>query len=224
MDKNTVLDMLKNKSDFTSAVACATEDTRWIPILLQMIKMEKSAVKYPAEKVLRKVCKENPHLVYPYFMDIAQFLQHENHFIRLGAELSLIYLLKEDQEQHWLGMRETYLQFFVSKRIAEFGNAVTGVPVILKAYPEEEKEILPLLLNREKHVFMRKGEESFQCGNIAAGQVLDCFLQILECTQYQKEIFAFAQKYARYEKKQLRTKAVKILKWFENTESAEDQT
>jgi hypothetical protein len=173
-----------------------------------------SSVKFTAEKALRKISEDRPELLSPYYMRIAALLDSSNTFIRWGAIFTIPNLLAVDTEHQWEKLRERYLAFYKTQNIVEFGNAVQGVPKILFSHPEEEKNIVPLLCRIDTHVFLYKGEESPECRNVAAGQIIDCFTVLYASSSYQKEMLAFVKQNTNSSRKQIAHKAKMFLKKF----------
>ena len=202
MDKEQLLTLLNEKKEYTSI----------LPELLSVIETEKSAVKYQAEKVVRQLSETDPQLLSPYFMRIAGLLGSPNQFIKLGTILTIPNLLPVDSENQWKAIRETYLAFYKSQTIAEFGNAVQSLPKILAVHPEEEQIVLPLLLDVDSRVFIHKGELSPECKNVAKGHILECFYNLYAHTSYQKEMRAFAEGNLENPRKQVCAKARRLLK------------
>lgn len=204
MEKEQLFLELRAKKD----IECDAES---IPILLEIMETEKTAVKYQAEKAVRAAGEAQPALLYPYFQRIASFLEHPNHFIKWGTVSTVANLLCVDTEHLWYGIREKYLRSFRAQEIAEFGNAVQSVPKILAAYPEEEQTILPLLLQIDTHTFLRKGAVSPACLDVAKGHILDCFIKLFPDSAYRKEMLAFAERNQTNDRPGVRTKAQKLL-------------
>lgn len=101
-------------------------------LFIEIMESEKAAVKYQAEKTVRKIREEHPAILLPG-------------------------LLEAGGRAIWLNMRTKYLLSFRSRQAAEFGNAVSGIGKILKICPEEKKIMIPLLLNIDGHIFFSRG-------------------------------------------------------------------
>ncbi len=207
MDKEQLISKLREKKE-------VAYDAETIPVLLEITETEKTAVKYQAEKLLRAGSAENPLLLYPYFTRIAALLDHPNRFLKWGSMLTIANLLSVDGKHFWYGIREKYLRSYESQEIAEFGNAVQSVPKVLAAYPEDEKTILPLLLEIDSHPFFRKGEPSPACTDVAKGHILDCFTALFPASAYQKEMISFAKRNRKNARGQVRTKATRFLETY----------
>ena len=215
MERETLNNKLKQKLDINVYVNQAMEDRTIIPILLDIIETDKSAIKFLCEKIIRGVSERNPKLLYPFFERMALLMETENNFIKWGLILTLPNLLKVDEEKKWEKVSKHYLAFLDSASIVTFGNTVSGVRKILEIYPNYEKRIVSKLLIIDQHTFLHKGEESPECLNVAKGQIIDCFDEIYPISNYQKQMRTFAHANVNNSRKQVRNKAKRFLK---NTE------
>lgn len=193
MERNALIDSLKQNVDLDIYVEEATKDEGLIGMMLDIIEQEKSSVKFRAENIIRKISEEIPDLLYPYFERMAKFLDSKNSFIRWGFILTLPNLLRVDKENKWAAIHDRYLALLDADSVPEFGNMVSSVWKILESHPNAEKEIVPKLLKIDEHHFIHKGEVSPECLNIAKGQIIECFDRIFENSPYQEEMVAFAQ-------------------------------
>jgi hypothetical protein len=212
MEKQKLLEELKEKNGMEYYARIVDTDVSALPMLLEIMETEKSAVKYQAEKVIRHVSEEKPELLYAYFERIADLLSSKFDIIKWGAILTLPNLLTADAENKWEKVRVKYLSSLKTEKIAEFGNIVSCVKKILKAHPEEEKEIVPSLLNIDSHVFIYHGEISPECVNVAKGHIIQCFTEIYPESEYKSEIVSFIKHNADNSRNQVRMKANKFLK------------
>lgn len=212
MEREILLEKLKKKSDLKIYVGQAVNDPSILPVLLEIIETDKTAVKFLCEKIIRAVSEENPALLYPFFDRMANLLTSENSFIQWGFILSIPNLLKIDSEKKWEQISKRYLSFLDSASIPGFGSAVSGIGKILNSYPDYEKDIVSKLLKIDEHIFLYKGEESPECLNVAKGHIIDCFEQIYPKSAYKKEMLAFVLGNIDNTRSQVRIKAKKFLK------------
>lgn len=212
MEKLALIEALKRKSDMHVVISQAIEDATIIPLLLDIIETDKTAIKFNAEKIIRKISEENPNLLYPYFERIALLIESENTFIRWGFMLTLPNLLKVDTDIKWEKVSRKYLSLLDSTSIETFGNAVSGIWKILEAYPELEKDIVPKLLNIEERYFLHKGEVSPECMNIAKGQIIECFDRLYDKSPYKSQMLTFVQANLENSRKPVQGKAKRFMK------------
>ncbi len=197
---------LKRKEETGYYADMVYKDNSLAADLIGIAKEDPTAVKYTAEKTIRYLSEKSPELVYPYFDKIAELLDSGNKFIKWGAVITLPNLLANDTEGKWEGVSKKYIGCYRSCDIVEFSNAVESLPKILKAYPSEEKNIMPFLLNVDSRRFMHKGEYSRECVNVAKEKVIDCFILIYEKSPYKAWIKDFVIECRENERKQVRTK------------------
>lgn len=211
MKKPELITWLKERQETSYYTEKVSSDRSLIPLLLEIIETDKTAVKFQAEKIIRKISEDKPIIIYPYFERLAKLLDCRNNFIKWGVILMIPNLLKVDNGHLWYIVRERYLKSFQATQIAEFGNAIKGLGKILTAYPEEEKNILPLLLAIDNHTFLYKGEYSKECQNVAKGQIIDVFDELYPESSYKKEMILFTENNLDNERKSVKAKAKKFL-------------
>lgn len=123
-------------------------------------------------------------------------------------------LLSVDNCNKWMGINKKFLSILNTSAIQEFGNIVSTIPTILQFHPEEEVNIVPVLLNINTHIFYHNDKVSPECVNVAKGQIIDCFMKIYKNTHYQKEMIKFAKKNRKCTRKQVTIKIEKFLKMY----------
>jgi len=217
MERDILIEELKQKLDLEVYVNHAKEDITIIPMLLDIIETEKTAIKYLCEKIIRAISEENPMLLSPFFERMVSLLDHENNFIKWGFILILPNMIKIVSENKWDEISEDYLSFLDTDSIAAFGNTVSTIWKILDTYPKYEKEIVPKLLTVDEHIFLHKGEVSPECINVAKGQIIDCFDIIYPESQYKSEIVTFVNANLDNPRTSVRRKAKRILKKYIGT-------
>ncbi len=212
MEKSELKAWLKSKQDISTYVDIVSGDESLIPQLLEIIETNKTAIKYQAEKIIRKISDKSPLMIYKFFERIAALLDCSNNFIKWGAILIIPNLLEVDKEHLWFKVRARYFETYRATQIVEFGNGVKGIDKILASYPEEEFLLVPLLLSIDQHTFLYKGEVSKECHNVAIGQIIEMFDKIYPKSLYKKEMILFVEKNIYNERKTVRAKAYKFLK------------
>lgn len=222
MEREELLEKLRKKDPAESYAAQVYEENILLTDLLDILETEKTAAKYMAEKIVRYISEDRPQLLYPCFDRLFALLDSDNAFIRLGVILSIPNLLELDSqtERKWENCAGRYLRLLDTDDIAVFGNVVQSVPRILKAYPEAEDTVLPRLLETDSHNFYRKQELSPECRNVAVGHVIDCFSVLLCLPGYQEKMIAFAERNRDNERKQVRGKIARFLKYAKGREKA----
>ena len=212
MDKERVIEHLKEKRAVDYYVNQVNADNSVLPILLEVIETDKTSLKFLCEKIIRQLSESHPRMLYPYFERMARLWESENNFIKWGFILSLPNLVGVDAENKWEKVHEAYLALLKSDALVTCGNAVAGVWKILQKYPQYEKGIMDILLNIDRQPFLNKGEVSPECLNVAKGHILNCFTRIYPSSFYKDEMRAFARANLDNPRRQVRQKAQKFLK------------
>lgn len=212
MEKDTFIEHLKEKHAIEVYARQAVEDKSTLPILLEIIETDKTSLKFLGEKIIRQLSESHPEMLYPYFECMARLWESENSFIQWGFILSVPNLVRVDVENKWEKVHEAYLALLKSDALVTCGNAVAGVWKILQKYPQYEKDILDILLNIDRQLFLHKGEVSPECVNVAKGHILDCFAKIYPVSSYKDEMRAFAQANLDNPRTAVRQNAQKLLK------------
>lgn len=179
-----------------------------------LLEMEtgKGAYKFAVEKAIRAISLEKPLLLYPYMERIALLLDSNNSFIRWGTYMTIANLLSVDVEKKWLNIRVRYMRAFDKDELVEFSNAAKGTARIIAAYPEEEDELMKILLSIDSHEFLYKGESSPECNNVVRGHIIDIFEETYEKSKYKKEIEEFMGESLLNSRKSVRAGAAKFLR------------
>ncbi len=210
MEREKLLHLLKEgETDFVSL----TRENR--DILKDLIAIERddpSAVKYSAEKAVRKISESSPELFLGLEGEVFSLIENENTFIRLGNIITCSNLAALGTNEIFGLLKEKYVPFLYSKSIAEFGNAAAGVPKIIAAFPSLERELVAALLDSEKRTFIHKGEPSEECRKAAAGKVSEVFIKICENSPCRSEMEVFARRNLTNTRSSARRKAEKLLK------------
>lgn len=211
MEKDTLIEHLKEKHAIEVYAKQAVEDKSTLPILLEIIETDKTSLKFLGEKIMRQLSESHPEMLYPYFERMARLWESENNFIQWGFILSVPNLVRVDVENKWEKVHDAYLALLKSDALVTCGNAVAGVWKILQKYPQYEQDFLDILLKIDRQPFLHKGEVSPECVNVAKGHVLDCFARIYPASSYKDELRAFAQANLDNPRTQVRQKAQKFL-------------
>lgn len=208
---------LKLKKKLNIYIDLIIEDNTLIKELFEIIETDDKTVKYYALKVLKKLSIEYPELLYPYFERLIRLLNNKNKFIKLDVILIIPNLLKVDMCNKWYGINTKYLSILNTDKIALFGNITSCIDTILMYHKEEEKNIVPILLNIDTHVFTSHDKVSLECNNIAIGHIIDCFKKIYINSNYKDEILEFVRNNQDCTKESIRKKARKFLKLYDRS-------
>jgi len=115
---------LEKKPEVKAFLNKVISEPEIIPILIEIIKINKGSVKFYCEKIIRMVSERKSSLVYPYFNDIAQLIESSNNFIKWGAIITLSNIVSEDVGSKFEDVYERYFSMFNSDSMITAGNAV----------------------------------------------------------------------------------------------------
>ena len=93
MEREQLMTELRKKEDSKVYAELGYRDDSVIPLLIEIMETEKTAVKYQAEKAVRKISEERPAMLLPYGDRLIGLLDSENNFIKWGMLLTLPGLL-----------------------------------------------------------------------------------------------------------------------------------
>lgn len=182
---------LKTKPDVITLVQEIKVNPQLIPVYLDIIRQEPGSAKFLAEKVLRSVSEVYPDLLYPYFFDLAAFLDTANSFIKWGSIITLSNLLESDCDEKFLEIFDHYFSLLNSPTMITAANVVGNAWKIVKRYPEREPDITKRLLLVTNNTYFAKGKPSPECKNVLYGHMIDCFDRYFPESQSQPEILDF---------------------------------
>lgn len=210
MEIQELLNLLReNKADFTLLVQ---KEPDILKSLIEIESTEPSAVKFAAEKAVRSISESNPKLFEGIETEIFSLLKSENTFIRLGNIITCANLAVLSSDKILELLKEDYIPFLYSTNIAEFGNAVKGIPKIISVFPSLEEKLIPPLFEISERVFIHKGKPSDECRNVAAGKVMEVFEKIGRNSPYRQEMLNFAEMNLTNTRNSAKRKAEKLVK------------
>jgi len=186
-----LLSRLREKPDIQTFVAEVIEHPEWVPRLLEIMRSEKSSVKYQADKVIRQLAADRPDLVLPFFDDIVAQIEHTNSFMRWGAIQTLGQLVPKDQENRFGRHYGHFFDLINDPSMITAGNVIGQTGPIVLARPQDEPDITRRLLQVRDNTYWYKGQPSPECKNIVCGMVIDCFDQFFDLLSRKPDMMAF---------------------------------
>jgi hypothetical protein len=187
------VEFLKGKPDIESFVEEVIGNPELIPKLLHIIKTEKGSVKFYCEKAVRFVSERRPELVYPYFDEVAAFLDSENSFIKWGGIVTLSNLIAADDEGRFKRLSKKYFSLLHSDVMVTAANVAGNAYKFVEKDPGYEKIITKEMLKVPGDTYLYKGEESPECKRIMMGDIIDYFDKVYEITKNKKEMIEIAE-------------------------------
>lgn len=181
------------------------------PLLFEIIRTDRGAVKYHAEKIIRICSESNPKLVYPYFDEIASLLGSSNNFLKWGAIITLSNLATVDDERRFEAIYDQYFDLINTGSMISAANVIDNAWKIVRHYPEFEEDITRRLLAVQNNVYLNKGKESPECRNIVIGNVLDSFSKYYSISKCQDLMQEFARQQLDNSRRTVARRAAKFL-------------
>lgn len=212
MDKQLLISRLKTKPDLNRIVADVTDDLTILPLLFEIVREEKSSVKYACTKIIRMLSEQNPVLIYPYFVAIAKWLHHPNSFIKWDGILTLSNLCAVDREDKFGAIYQDYFSLIRDPQMITAANVIGNAWRIVLARPELENDITGRLLEVPGITYLHKNEPSPECNRIVCGQVLDCFDHYFDVSKNQAAMIRFAEEQLNSSRKAVAKNAAEFLK------------
>ena len=175
-------------------IADIAEKVNKFPLLFEIIRTDRGAVKYHAEKILRICSERNPQLVYPYFQVVAELLASPNSFLRWEAINILANLAAVDDEQRFYAIYDQFFEQLNTDSMIAASNVIENAWKIVRRFPEREPDITQRLLAVENNTYLNKGKTSPECKNIVLGNVIDSFSRYYPNSQCQQQMIDFAHR------------------------------
>jgi hypothetical protein len=187
------VEFLKGKPDAAGFVDEIIEDPGIIPKLIGIIETEKGSVKFYCEKMIRLVSEKKPELVYPYYDDIAAFLDSGNSFIKWGGIITLSNLASVDEEGKFMAVAEKYFSLLHESSMITANNVAGNAHKFVEKEPAYEKLITEEMFKIPGNTYLHKGEVSPECKNIMLGSAIEYFDRVFEISENKEKMLQFAQ-------------------------------
>lgn len=212
MELDSLLARLKEKPDLARLAREAGEDPALLAGLIQVVRTQRSPVRYPCTKAVRLLSEARPELVCPYFSDMVFWMRNDNSFVKWDGILTLANLAGVDLEGRFPPLFPEYLDLLRDPQMITAANAAAGLGRLAEVYPQQEPEITRRLLEVPGIQYLRGGQPSPECGRIMAGHVLDAFDRYFDRSHSQGAILEFARQQLACPRKAVAKKAAAFLK------------
>ena len=213
MAKVSILQQLDEKgANVAAIVEKVIKKPEEIARLIEALKVEKRAVKYAYEKVLRLVSERRPELIYPYFDVFAGLLDSDNSFLKWGAIMTVANLTAVDSENKFEAIFKKYYAPISGPVMVTASNIIGSSAKIALAKPELTKPITREILKVQKAKYERKGKPSPECRNVAIGQAIDSFEQFFEQIDDKASVGRVVKKQLKNTRKQVAKKAERFIR------------
>ncbi len=215
---DTWIARLKQKPDVENIVDQVGADPSILPVLFEIIRVDKGSIKFFCDKVIRLTSERQPSLVYPYFQIVAGLVDSPNNFIKWGAIITLSNLVTVDDDRQIDSVYDHLFALVDSDSMITAGNVAGCAPKIIEKFPDREPDITERLLRVTGNTYLYKGQVSPECKNIMIGHVIDCFDQYFPRSGSQGKMIEFAAAQLTNPRKAVARKAAAFLQKHRNSE------
>jgi hypothetical protein len=213
MANANILEQLGQKgADIPALVERVIKRPKEIAELIEALKVEKRAVKFSYEKVLRLASERRPELIYPYFDVFVDLLDSDNSFLKWGAILTIGNIAAVDDRKKFEIIFKKYYSPISGPTMVTAANIIGSSSKIALARPELTRRITSEILKVEKAEFEMHGEPSPECRNVAIGHAIDSFDEFFEQIDNKKDVIAFVKRQLKNPRKQVAKKAERFVK------------
>jgi len=197
----------EKESDKEAIAAEVIEKPELLSEIFAGLEAKTARIKYGCDKVLRCISKKNPELLYPQIDFFISNLDSGNNFLKWGAIDVLANLVSVDSENKFKGIFEKYFAPIPGPVLVTAANVIKAAVRIARAKPELADRIAVEVLKVE-HANYRTAE----CRNIALGQAVETFGQILDHIQEREPVIRLVQKQLSNTRNATRSKAAVFLR------------
>jgi len=170
------------------------EQPELIPELMEGVANEKLSLKFGCEKILRLISEQKPELLYPYFDEIAAFLDSENKIIKWGAIITIANLTVTDNKNKFEKIFKKYYASVSGPDMIMVANIFKSSEKISTAKPKLTEKIAKEILKFETASFERKGKLDPECSHVAYGHAIDALSILYGSIKGKKAVARFVKK------------------------------
>jgi hypothetical protein len=213
MAKSDILEQLGQKgADIPAFVERVIKRPKEIAELIEALKVEKRAVKFSYEKVLRLASELRPELIYPYFEEFVGLLDSDNSILKWGAIMTIANLAPVDDKKKFEAIFKKYYAPISGQMMITAANIIGSSTKIALAKLELTGRITREILKVEKAKYQRHGEPSPECRNVAIGHAIDSFDKFFEQIEDKKAVIAFVKRQLKNTRKPVAKKAERFIR------------
>ena len=203
---------IKQKADIEKIAGLVIKNPPIVKEIVGQLKIEKTALKFSYEKILRLISEKSPALIYPYFDDIVIFLDSENNFIKWGAIITVANLTAVDSENKFDKIFKKYFQPITGPVMITAANTISSSSKIVLAKPYLTEKIVKEILKVQKAKYIHHGKLSTECKNIVCGQAIDSFNVFIDKIENKKPVIKFVKAQLNNSRPAVVKKAEKFIK------------
>ena len=198
---------LKKKSNNTDLiVGLILQDLSLTRDLIYGISSAEATVKFKCAKVLRKLSKTKPELLYPYFDFFFTLLDNPNNIIKWNVIDIIANLTEIDTEKKFEEIFDKYYALLNEGSLITAGHVVDNSSKIAKVKHKLREQITNHLLNVEKVPLPTE-----ECRGILAGKVVQAYGQYIDHIKSNKAVIALIKRQTKSTRNATRKMAEKLL-------------
>lgn len=190
--KQDVLYMLKSGYTIEEITPVIISNNLYLEII-DIVNTEKSTIKYVCTKILRIISEETPQLIYPFYFEIAMWINHSNNFIKWDAIYILSNLASVDIKDNFDKIKNDYLNLIQSNQMITAANVVGNCWKFVISNPKLDSEITNKLLEVPSINYLHKNQVSPECNKIVCGKVIESFYNYFELSENKERMIIFVQ-------------------------------
>lgn len=191
-DKETLLSLMKDGRTVEDLIPLVINDNLYSE-LIDIVNYEKSTIKYACSKILRLISEQNPQYIYPFYFEIAAWLNHANNFIKWDAIYILSNLASVDIENNFIKIKHDYLALIHSSQMTTAANVVGNCWKFVISNPNLDTEITNKLLEVPSINYLHKNQISPECNKIVCGKVMESFYNYFDLSNNKESMLSFVQ-------------------------------
>jgi hypothetical protein len=208
-----ILKIAEKGSDIQAIVREVAKDKKLIRTVLSGMASKKAREKFGCEKVIRFASEEYPAKIYPYFDEIASYLDSDNSFLKWGAIITISHLARVDKQGR---IDAIFAKYFAPIRgcvMIAANNTIAGGGRIALAKP-----LLADRIAKEILVVQKAKYATTECKNVATGEAIDAFFVFFDSIRSKKAVMEFVRAQLENTRTAVRKKAIRFLKKYDSSE------
>jgi hypothetical protein len=180
-------EMREKEADIEGIAAKTIEDSGLLAELLEGLKSKDETFRYNCHKVLMKVSKTRPELLYPSWDYLVEHLKSDNSYHKMSATHLIVNLVKVDTGDRFAGIFDLFYGLLDDRSMVVAYYVAQNSAKIIKAKPELENRVIERLLaiDETHHPLGRK--ELIKAG------IIEAFDELFEDSGVKPEIMSFVR-------------------------------
>jgi hypothetical protein len=180
-------EMREKEADIEGIAAKTIEDSGLLAELLEGLKSKDETFRYNCHKVLMKVGKTRPELLYPSWDYLVEHLKSDNSYHKMSATHLIVNLVKVDAENRFEEIFDLFYSLLDDKSMVVAYYVAQNSAKIIKAKPELENRVIERLLAIDETHHPPGRKELIKTG------IIEAFDELFEDSGVRPEIMDFVR-------------------------------